>query len=105
MKLHKTVVVLAYVLMCAYASVANAKRIDGLVQGGIDLVDAIYWLVTAAFTLAGVWLVVKGLWGLYQASTERSNVTVRQSLVAFFVGGALTSLGVIAVMISNTLIG
>lgn len=91
-------------LLLACGADAHAKKIDQILGGLHGTANALFYLITALFTIMGVWYVYVALMGFYKSSQDnRMNpVPQRAYWVALFVGGALTYVSVWAVIAANT---
>lgn len=84
---------------------ADATRAKQLIQSMIGTVGALYYTTTTIFVLIGIGITWKSLVGLYRLSegTQQRSTSATGCIVGLLVGGALTTIGVVAVMVANTL--
>lgn len=85
-------------------SVAGSKKLDTMTQSGEQTINWFYNLLIAGATLGGVVLVLWSFFQFWKASKEERE-SPKSAIVAFFVGAAMTAVGVIAVFTANTLTG
>ena len=102
---RRTIAGVLSMLACTEAF-ADATRVNQLIQSLIGTVGAVYYTVTAIFLIAGIAITWKSLIGLYRLSSEgpqQRGPSAVGCVVGLLVGGALTTIGVVAVIVSNTL--
>jgi hypothetical protein len=84
---------------------ANSTRVNQLLQSLIGSVGALYYTITGLFVLIGVLVTWKSLVGLYRLAddTQQRGMSPLGCIVGIVVGGALTTVGVVAAIAANTL--
>jgi hypothetical protein len=94
-------------VLLTHSAVAPAKQIDIILASLINDANTIYAVfIIPALAFAGVFMVSRGVMGLYQASSDHhsgQSVGWVSSLVAILVGGALTYVGYLAAVIAITM--